>query len=489
MVKSLILVAFAAAATAVPAPQLGLLSGLNALKPGSRSKTSTASADKASPSAEHIDDTLSYNQPLKDDDDDDWKKWVYEDPKPSATQGTPIGFEDPIRNTTTVARLSTSTSTRSTTLQQLKTTTAPVYSTTVRDEIPAYSTPVTQKNEVQSYEAPKQDKQPESYQTSTKQNNEVAQKYTTSSTVQADLQSPTPYHSSKVEANVQKSSYAPQTTQQAKVQEPYAQTTQQAQKLTSSYEEPKQNDVAPATYKRDVPQGYGHAEFSKTSRAAACAVKPSAAVSPMPAVSSAPPAFRQTVESAQPSQQSSPAFAAAKESSSPVWSATPYSAPVAKPAVTEKQSYTTIPEQAQQLTSTITTTTPLPKAAATTPLADAAVASDAKILVNTLRPASIAPESTEDAKLNTVYATQGTTALDKVAPTFTASVATAPASKLLQPLYPTTTGASNATMGRPAASTGAMSNNTLPEFEGAAASSSSFVAGSVIALAIAAFAL
>lgn len=495
MVKSLTFLAFAAVATA--APQFGLLSsleGLKGLKPGSKSASKSASAAAATASGETLPDTLSYNRPLEEDDED-WHKYVTQDPPkdPSDTEGTPIGFEQPKLN------ISTSTSTRSTTLRQIKSTTAQIYATTARDEIPAYSTPVTtQNNEIESYQTPsaKPDVQsPEPYKSTTVQ--EAVQspsQYHTSTTVQAAVQEPyaqtqqaeklTSSYKEPVQNDVAPSAYS-STSIKPDVQEPYAQTTQKAV-LTSSYNAPVQNDVAPtpSPYRRDL-EGYGQAEYSKTSRAAACAVKPSAAsavVSPAVAVSS-PPAFRQAVESAQPSQESSPVFAA-KESSSPVWSATPYSSPAVKPAVVEpEKSHTTVPVQEQQ-----TSTTSIPEVAATTPLADAAVPSDAQILVNTLRPASIVPESTVDVKMNTAYSETTSVAQAKAATT-TAPVATADASKLLQPLYPTTTGASNVTMGRPAASTGAHSNNTLPEFEGAAASSSSFIAGSVIALAIAAFAL
>lgn len=503
MVKSLTFLAFAAVANA--APQFGLLSsleGLKGLKPGGKSASQSASAATATASGETLPDTLSYNRPLEEDDED-WHKYVTQDPPkdPSDTEGTPIGFEQPKLN------ISTSTSTRSTTLRQIKSTTAQIYATTARNEIPAYSTPVTtQNNEIESYQTPsaKPDVQsPEPYKSTTVQ--EAVQppsQYHTSTTVRAAVQEPyaqttqqaeklTSSYKEPVQNDIAPSAYS-STSIKPDVQEPYAQTTQKAEKLTSSYDAPVQNDVAPtpSPYRRDL-EGYGQAEYSKTSRAAACAIKPSAAsalVSPAAAVSS-PPSFRQAVESVQSSQESSPVFAAAKESSSPVWSATPYSSPAAKPAVAEpEKSHTTIPVQEQQQTST-TTTTPLPKAAATTPLADAAVPSDAQILVNTLRPASIIPESTEDVKLNTAYTTETTSIAQAKAATTTAPVAPADASKLLQPIYPTTTGASNVTMGRPAASTGAHSNNTLPEFEGAAASSSSFIAGSVIALAIAALAL
>lgn len=504
MHKSLTFLAFAAVATA--APQFGLLSGLEGLKglkPGGKSSASkSATAAAATASGETLPDTLSYNRPLEEDDDD-WHKYVTQDPPkdPSDTEGTPIGFEQPKLN------ISTSTSTRSTTLRQIKSTTAQIYATTARDEIPAYSTPATaQNNEIESYQTPAQDKQIDTYSTTVQEAVQSPSQYTTSTTVQRnvqdsyktpsakpDVQTPSQYTSKTVQEAVQTPSPYSETVQEAvQSPEPYAETTQQA-KLTSSYIAPVQNDVAPtpSAYRRRDLEGYGQAEFSKTSRAAACAVKPSAAsavVSPAVAISS-PPSFRQAVESAQPSQESSPVFAAAKESSSPVWSATPYSSPAVKPAVAESEkSHTTIPVQEQQQTSTIMTTS-LPKAAATTPLADAAVPSDAQILVNTLRPASIVPESTQDVKLDTAYSTETTSIAQAKAATTTAPVATADASKLLQPLYPTTTGAANVTMGRPAASTGAHSNNTLPEFEGAAASSSSFIAGSVIALAIAALAL
>lgn len=500
MVKSLTFLAFAAVATA--APQFGLLSsleGLKGLKPGSKPASKSASADTATASGETLPDTLSYNRPLEEDDED-WHKYVTQDPPkdPSDTEGTPIGFEQPKLN------ISTSTSTRSTTLRQIKSTTAQIYVTTARDEIPSYSTPVTtQNNEIESYQTPsaKPDVQsPEPYKSTTVQ--EAVQspsQYHTSTTVQAAVQEPyaqttqraeklTSSYKEPVQNDVVPSAYS-STSIKPDVQEPYAQTTQKAEKLTSSYNAPVQNDVAPtpSAYRRDL-EGYGQAEYSKTSRAAACQIKPSsAAVSPAAAVSS-PPSFRQAVESGQPSQQSSPVFAAAKESSSPVWSATPYSSPAVKPAVAEPEvSHTTVPVQEQQSSTTITTS--IPKVAATTPLADAAVPSDARILVNTLRPASVVPESTEDVKLNTAYSTETTSIAQAKAATTTAPVAPADASKLLQPIYPTTTGASNVTMGRPAASTGAHSNNTLPEFEGAAASSSSFIAGSVIALAIAALAL
>jgi hypothetical protein len=96
--------------------------------------------------------------------------------------------------------------------------------------------------------------------------------------------------------------------------------------------------------------------------------------------------------------------------------------------------------------------------------------------------------TTESVAKDIASPAESTVKLEKVAST-TVSIATAPASKPLQTFYPTTTGAANATAGIAAATTGTISNNTLPEFEGAAASSSSFIAGSVIALALAAFAL
>jgi hypothetical protein len=107
------------------------------------------------------------------------------------------------------------------------------------------------------------------------------------------------------------------------------------------------------------------------------------------------------------------------------------------------------------------------------------------MLVNNLRPVNT---TTESVAKNIASPAESTVKLEKVTAT-TASLVTAPASKLLQTYYPTTTGAANATAGIAAATTGAVNNNTLPEFEGAAASSSSFMAGSVIALAIAALAL
>jgi hypothetical protein len=229
-----------------------------------------------------------------------------------------------------------------------------------------------------------------------------------------------------------------------------------------------------SAYRRDL-EGYGQAEFAKqshipsTTAAPACAIKSSAIA--QPAVISSAPSFGQAAQS----HASSITFAADKLSSSSIWSAVPYSTP----AVTHDA-----PKQEQQ---TPTLSPSLPMLSASTPLVDSAVPTDARILVNTLRPANT---TTESLAKNIASPAESTVKLERITST-TASVATAPASMLLQPYYPTTTGAANATSGIAAATSGAIShsNNTLPEFEGAAVSSSSFIAGSVIALAIAALAL
>jgi hypothetical protein len=226
-----------------------------------------------------------------------------------------------------------------------------------------------------------------------------------------------------------------------------------------------------SAYRRDL-EGYGKAEFEKqshiptTTAAPACAIKPSV-VAQLAVVSSAP-LFGQAVGS----QVSSIPLAADKQSSSSIWSAVAYSTP----AITHDA-----PKQQQ----TSASSTSLAAFASSTPLADAAVPANPVILVNNLRPVNT---TTESVAKDIPSPAESTVKLEKVTPT-TASVATAPASKLLQTFYPTTTGTANATAGIAAATTGAISNNTLPEFEGAATSSSSFIAGSVIALALAALAL
>jgi hypothetical protein len=228
-----------------------------------------------------------------------------------------------------------------------------------------------------------------------------------------------------------------------------------------------------SAYRRRDLQGYGKAEFEKqshiptTTAAPACAIKSSSAVA-QPAVVSSAPRFGETEET----HVSSIPVVADKQSTSSVWSAVPYSAP----AVTQDA-----PKQQQ----TSASSTSLAAFASSTPLADAAVPADAVMLVNNLRPVNT---TTESVAKNIASPAESTVKLEKVTAT-TASLVTAPASKLLQTYYPTTTGAANATAGIAAATTGAVNNNTLPEFEGAAASSSSFMAGSVIALAIAALAL
>jgi hypothetical protein len=573
MVNKSLILAFSALAAA--APQLGALGGLgglgglSSLKPGSKA----ASADKAAPSGETIPDGLNYNKPLEDDDDDkDWSNWEYNeedylDPEDPGTVGSTVENKaDPNPDNTTVVQqvtskpyeefpsttahlnvsttstifreLTTSTTLRavkststpithytsSTTLRQIKssapaykqsTTLRQVQSTTARDEIPAYSTPVKQDNEIESYEAPvKNDvahstssavkpnvqtpyqssttlrnEIPEPYHSTTVQaavqepyhttsalKNEVAQPYQ-STTVQAAVQEPEPYHSTTIQAAVQEPYHS--TTVQAAVQEPYHTTTVQANVQEPYHSTTLKNEVAQpystsvqanvqSAYRRDL-EGYGKAEFEKqshiptTTAAPACAIKPSAVA--QPAVVSSAPLFGQAVGS----QVSSIPVAADKQSSSSVWSAVPYSTP----AVTHDA-----PKQQQ----TPASSTSLAAFASSTPLADAAVPANPVILVNNLRPVNTATESVAK---NIPSPAESTVKLEKVAST-TASVVTAPASK---PLYPTTTGAANATGGIAAATTGAISNNTLPEFEGAAISSSSFIAGSVIALALAAFAL
>jgi hypothetical protein len=425
-------------------------------------------------------------------------------------------------------------STTSTTLRQ-------VQSTTARNEIPAYSTPVKQDNEIESYEAPvKNDvvhstssavkanvqtpyqssttlrnEVPEPYHSTTVQaavqepyhttsalKNEVAQPYQSttvqaavqepyhSTTVQAAVQEPyhsttvqaavqEPYHSTTVQAAVQELYHS--TTVQAAVQEPYHTTTVQANVQEPYHSTTLKNEAAQpystsvqanvqSAYRRDL-EGYGKAEFEKqshlpTTPAPACAIKPSAVA--QPAVVSSAPLFGQAVES----HVSGLPVAADKQSSSSIWSAVPYSTP----AVTHDA-----PKQQQTSASSAS----LAAFGSSTPLADAVVPANPVILVNNLRPVNT---TTESMAKDIASPAESTVKLEKVAST-TVSIATAPASKLLQTFYPTTTGAANATGGIAAATTGAISNNTLPQFEGAAASSSSFIAGSVIALAIAALAL
>lgn len=522
MVNKSLILAFSAMAAA--APQLGALGGLgglgglSSLKPGSKA----ASADKAAPSGESIPDGLNYNKPLEDEDETkDWSKWEYNeedylDPEDPGTVGSTVENkaepENPYEefpSTTAHSNITTSTtlriiqststpvgdyipsttlrqvastipaykpSTTSTTLRQVQSTTpAQHYATTARNELPAYPAPVKQENEIESYEAPVKSDVVHStssivkpnvqtpYQSSTTLRNEVPEPYH-STTVQAAVQEP--YHSTTAQAAVQEPYHT--TTVQANVQEPYHSTTLQNE-VAQPYTTSVQANVQSAYRRRDL-QGYGKAEFEKqshvptTTAAPACAIKSSAVA--QPAVVSSAPRFGQTEET----QVSSLPVAADMQSSS-VWSAVPYSTP----AVTQDA-----PKQQQ----TSASSTLLP-ASSSTPLADAVVPADAVILVNTLRPVNT---TTESAAKNVVFPAESTAKLEKVAST-TVSVATAPASKLLQTYYPTTTGAANATAGIAAATTGAISNNTLPEFEGAAVSSSSFIAGSVVALAIAAFAL
>jgi len=626
MVNKALILAFTAMATA--APQFGFLSDLKNLRPGSKAVIS----DKAAPSGESIPDGLNYNKPLQDEDDEkDWSNWEYneddytEDPKDPETVGSTVENKaEPKPDTTTVVRQITSAPyeefpsttahknvsttstifrdvTTSTTLPAFKSTTIPVAnisSTTLRQSqssapaykqsttsttlrqvqsttAPAYSTPVKQDNEIESYETPVENADvvhsttsttlkpnvQTPYQSSTTLKNEVAEPYHSTSalknevaepyhstTVQAAVQEPShsttvkaavqepypttsalknkvaqPYQSTTVQAAVQEPYQS--TTVQAAVQEPYRSTTIQAavqepyhtttalkneiaqpyQSTTvqAAVQEPShsttiqaavqepyhsttlKNEVAQpsitsvqanvqSAYRRDL-EGYGKAEFEKqslvptTSAAPACAIKSSAIA--QPAVVSSPPLFGQAAESQVPSLS----IAADKQSSSSIWSAVPHSTPAAVQDAAKQQQ-------------TPALSTSLPVLPASTPLADAAVPADARILVNNLRPVNTTSQSVAK---NIACPAKSTVKLEQVTPTPASSIATAPASKLLQTFYPTTTGAANATAGIAAATTGAVSNNnTLPQFEGAAAGSPSrFIAGSVIALAIAAFAL
>jgi hypothetical protein len=520
MVNKSLILAFTALAAA--APQLGGLggglAGLKGLKPGSKA----TSSDKAAASGESIPDGLNYNKPLEDDDDEDWSNWEYneedytEDPEDPGTLGSTVeNKSDPDPDTTTIALqitssssapyeefpsttarrnisttstihrdVTTSTTLRlfseasSTTLRELKSTTsapgyndpkssttlrqvqstAPAYneasSTTLRNEIPAYSTPVKQNDELAVKE---------SYAQSTTLRNEVSpEKYLATSTTLRDEVPQKQYHTttSKTTSATLKDEAAPQS---------YHATSTTLQNEIKTTQASVQN-----AYRRDSPEGYGKAEFEKQShipsstKAAACAAKFSG--SALPAVASGSiPAFGQTAE-AQISRTSGTSVAPAKQSSSSIWSAVPYSTPAVKPVA-----------------STMATSS-LPLVASTAPLHDNAVPSDAKILVNTLRAMNTTTESAQDAKKSLASPAESTVKLERITST-TSSIATA--SILLQPYYPTTTGHANATAGIAAATTGArLSNNTLPEFEGkAAATSSSFFAAGVIALAIAAFAL
>lgn len=515
MVNKSLILAFSALAAA--APQLGALGGLgglSSLKPGSKA----ASADKAAaPSGESIPDGLNYNKPLEDDDDNkDWANWEYneedytEDPEDPGTVGSTVENKaEPNPDVSkphedfpsTTAHLNTSSTstvfrglTTSTTLRVVQSTSTPVgdytssttlrqvrSTTTVRNEIPAFSTSTKQDKVQTPYQSSTtlKNEVPEPYHATSTLKNEVAQPYQ-STTVQAAVQEPyhsttvqaavqEPYHSTSVQAAVQEPYHT--TTVQANVQEPYHSTTlknEVAQPYTTSV----QANVQSAYRRRDL-QGYGKAEFEKqshiptTTAAPACAIKSSSAIA-QPAVVSPAPRFGDIEET----HVTSVPAAADKQSPSSVWSAVPYSTPsVAQDA----------PKQQQ----TSASSTSLAAFADSTPVVDAAVPADAVMLVNNLRPVNT---TTESVAKNIASPAESTVRLEKVTPT-TASLVTAPASKLLQTYYPTTTGAANATAGIAAATTGAVNNNTLPEFEGAAVSSSSFMAGSVIALAIAALAL
>lgn len=180
--------------------------------------------------------------------------------------------------------------------------------------------------------------------------------------------------------------------------------------------------------------------------------------------------------------QSSVSMVQAKQSSS-VWSEASYSTPSANSAVQSSASssmhtsYTTTPammQQQQATTAYLTSSVSTP--AATTPLRDASVGDNPKILINPL--ANTTTATAEDDKKKSAATQIETTAY-----------ATETLSKVNAPLYPT--GPSNTTSGLAAASSGSFqSNNTLPEYEGAA-SSSNIMAGSAIAfaLAVAVFAL
>jgi hypothetical protein len=574
MVNKSLILAFTAMAAA--APQLGglggSLAGLKGLRPGSK----VTSSDKAAASGESIPDGLNYNKPLEDDDDEDWSNWEYneedytEDPEDPGTLGSTVenkpdpkpdnttvvlqitsSASDPyeefpsttthrnISTTSTIHRdVTTSTTLRlfseasSTTLRELKSTSAPGYSapkssttlrqvqstapayksvssTTVRDEIPAYSTPVKQNDELETQKpyhttstTLKNEVVPEPYHTTstTLKNKVIPEPYHTTSTTLKNEVVPKPYHTTA--STTLKNEIVPEpyhtistTLKNEVAPEPYhtTSTTLKNEIVPEPYHTiastTLKNEIAPEpyhttsttqanvqqAYRREVEQdGYGKAEFDKqshipsTTRAAACAAKFSGAA--LAAVASGSiPSFDQTTE-AQLSRVSGTSVAPAKHSSSSIWSAVPYSTPAVKPAV-----------------STMATSS-LPLDAATTPLHDKAVPSDAKILVNTLRPANATTQSAQDAKKNVASPAESTVKLERITTT-SASVATASASMLLQPYYPTTTGAANATAGIAAATTGARSNNTLADFKGAAASSSSFIGASVLALAIAAFAL
>jgi hypothetical protein len=234
------------------------------------------------------------------------------------------------------------------------------------------------------------------------------------------------------------------------------------------------NQGAPTAYRRDITDGYGKAESEKqshisyTSAAPACAAKTSHAA--VPAVTSSAPLFGQVADH---NNSDYPLVFAKQSPSSFVWSAVSYSTPAVKPVVP------------------VMTTSTHSSLASTTPFRDNAVPTDAKIFVNTFRTANATAESAQDVKKNIASPPESTVKLEKVSTATASLTVTAPVSMLFQPLYPTTSGVANATSGIASATTCAINryNSTLPEFEGATVPSSSLIAGSIVALAIAAFAV
>jgi hypothetical protein len=119
MVNKSLILAFTAAATAAPQfDALGALGGLSGLKPSSKAKTAS--------SGKTIPDGLNYNEPLDDDNDQDWSSWEYNeeehynenDPEESGTLGsTVVGESDPQQNTTTTVALKVTSSTSVTHVQ------------------------------------------------------------------------------------------------------------------------------------------------------------------------------------------------------------------------------------------------------------------------------------------------------------------------------------------------------------------------------------
>lgn len=480
--KSLALLAFTALAAASPSPQLGGLGGLTGLlSPGSKSGGSAAKN-----SGEPMPDTLSYNKPFEDE----------EDPHTSSFARSQVPSSTVVKNVPSTARQE-----------------APAYTTspvTNKNEQPStYEQPQQQKDETpKAYEQPQQqqDQTPDSYEQPQQQKDETPSTY--EQPQQQQDQTPDSYEQPQQQQDQTPDSYEQPEKQQDQTPDTYEQPKQQQQDQTpDAYEEPQQAqqsdgppkfaNESPAPYKRALEQGYGKAEFEKQSHApsttaAAAACTPHSDVesfvsSNLPAISSANPAFGKAAESYLSHVSSSSSSIAAAKQTTSAWSAKPYTTPVAQPAVkssTEKEDCDCTAEthshaqavQKQEKTSATT----IPTAAATTPLRDSAVPTDAKIFINPLANTTTATPAAEvDAKQNSAYAAESTAPAQDVAPAVTSSVL---------PYYPTTTGVANMTSGIAAASTGAVkSNNTVPEFEGAA-SSSHFIGGSVIAAALAAFA-